>query len=52
MSGLDKVVLEWFSKLFNNTYVLGFPLGKFTFLSMGGIMMAEIYRIKNNHKRS
>jgi hypothetical protein len=51
MTGLDNVVLEWFQKLFSSTNVLGCPIGKFTFLSIGGLMAAELYNIKNKHKR-
>lgn len=47
MSGLDNIILDWFSKLFNSTYVVGLPIGKFVILSIIGVVAAELYSIRN-----
>lgn len=50
MFWLDKIVLNWFNGLFNGTNILGYEVGKFTFLSICGIAVAELYNIKNKFK--
>jgi len=51
MFWVDKVVLDWVNNLFSNTSILGYEVGKFAFLSICGVMVAELYSIKNKHKK-
>jgi|GEM_PF-4113758 len=51
MFWLDKLILSWINGLFNGTNVLGYEVGKVAFLSICGVMAAELYNIKNKHKR-
>ncbi|WP_461614387.1 hypothetical protein [Clostridium sp. Marseille-QA1073] len=51
MFWLDKVVLDCFNNLFSNTNVFGYEVGKFAFISILGMVAAELYNIKNKHKR-